>query len=219
MMSSMLSVVMLLLVGCATHNPYGAAEFREAPVQYERVALHEKGLTAEQIATISATRPPAELPVDVALLIITNHYVEPRIEEMFTYGLVQGLKSSEMFDRITLVPDFLIPEELGFAAIQELGVRSLSEYVLVFHLDASEVFRWTELFSSKYELSSAISYIVVDSGTSAMLTADRLHSTHEYKDRLFERGEEEEAQKAILTEQAQLLSSQLDALFNRSERK
>lgn len=210
----MLAASTLCLVSCATHRPYDAAQFREVPVEYGRVTLHSGGLTAEQIAVIGSTRPPQKFPIDVAVILVTQGYVDARTQDMFAYDLVQGLKSSPQIERVTLIPSFLVPTEVGFDAIQELGVRSLSEYVLVFHLDASELYRWTKLLKSQYELSSAIAYIVVDSATSAMLTADRLQSAHVYEDKLFESAEREQAQREILSEQGRLLAAKLNELFS-----
>lgn len=133
---------------------------------------------------------------------------------MFAYDLVQELKKSSKIGRVTLLPAFLIPEQVSFSTIQELGVRALSEYVLVFYWDASEFFRWTAIAVGKYEVDSTVSFIVVDSGTSAMLTADRLHSTEQYTENLFKIGEQERAQKGIFSQQAKLLGRRLDALLS-----
>lgn len=209
-----LPVLALVVAGCASHRMYDAAQFRDRALQYKRLALHENGLTAEQIKVISSTEPPKTFPVDVSVIFIKNGDIDTRLEDMFAYDLVQGLKKSDKIDRVTLVPGFLVPESISFNTIQELGVRSLSEYVLVFYLDASEFFRLTTVLSGEHEVNSSISFILVDSGTSAMLTADRLHSTEKYKESIFRVGEQEKAQKVIFAEQAQLLGKKLDALFS-----
>ena len=171
-------------------------------------------MTAEQIKAITSTQPPKTFPVDVSVIIIKSGYIETRHEDMFSYNIVQELKSSDKINRVTLVPGFLIPQTITFDTLQELGIRSLSEYVLVFYLDASEFFRWTTVASSKYEINSSISFILVDSGTSAILTADRLVSSEEYKENLFKIGEQDKARKQIFSEQAKLLAEKLDALFD-----
>ncbi len=107
-----------------------------------------------------------------------------------------------------------MPEVISFNTIQEIGVRSLSEYVLVFYLDASEMFRWTALVRNRYEVNSSISFIIVDSGTTAILTADRIHSTQQCTEDLFELGEQEKAKKNIFSEQAHLLGKKLERLFH-----
>lgn len=206
-------VLLALIAGCAEHRMYDTAKFRTQKQDYTRIALHEDGLTQDQIEVISSTRPPQEFPVDVSVILLKNGYIDTRLEEMFAYDLVQQLKDSDRIDRVTLVPDYLVPENVSFEAIQELGVRSLSDYVLVFYLDASEFFRWTAIATSKWEVNSSISFILVDSGTSAMLTADRLHSTQQYRTNLFKVGEQEKAQKTIFSEQAGLLGRKLGELF------
>ncbi|MBN2375473.1 MAG: hypothetical protein JXD22_03675 [Sedimentisphaerales bacterium] len=210
----LLLLLVMFTAGCGSHSMYEAAEFRDRPIQYRRLVLHEGGLTAEQIRVISSTQPPKSFPVDVSVIVIVNGYINTQMEDVFTYELVQSLKKSDKIGRVTLVPGFLVPEQINFNVIQELGVRSLSEYVLVFYLNASEMFRWKTVVSGKYEVNSSIEFILVDSGTSAMLTADRLHSTEEYKEEMFQVGKQEKAQKAIFSEQAQLLGEKLDALLD-----
>ncbi|MCA8980410.1 MAG: hypothetical protein H6831_08140 [Planctomycetes bacterium] len=209
-----LAALTLCLTGCTTHQPYDAGEFRQAPLSLKQIALNEGGLTAEQIRVISATEPPRAFPVDVAVVIVTDGYLPAATQELFTYDLVKGLESSSKIGRVTLIPNFLVPDRIGFGSIQELGVRALSEYVIVFHVDPHEIHRWTQIFKSQYRLDSTISYIIVDSGTSAMLTADRLHSTHDYEDKLFEREEREQAQREIFSEQGRLIAAKLDELFS-----
>ena len=204
----------LILTGCASHHTYDTAAFRHNPVEHKQVALHKDGLTAEQIRAISATRPPSEFPVDVAILIIKDGYVQDRVENQFTSSLINSLSASKQIGRITLIPDFLIPREITFNVIQELGVRSLSEYVLLFYMNDRELFQWTNIASGVYEINSSVSVLLVDSGTAAILTADRLYSTHEYKKNAFTIGEQREAQDIIFTEQGALLGSKLDELFS-----
>jgi len=208
-----LPLVVVVFAGCATHRPYEISAFREEPVEFAAVTLHEGGLSAEQIDVIKATRPPHQFPVDVAVILIRRGRISTRAEEMFSHDLIQTLDASDRIGRVTLVPSFLVPETISFPSIQELGVRSLSEYVLVFYLDAAKFMESTCIESNRYELSSSISYILVDSGTSAMLTADRLHSLQEYTDHLFKSGEEKKALETLFSEQARLLGGQLDALF------
>ena len=209
-----LSVLVVLSAGCAKHRLYGGAELRNRTIEYKRVALQADGLTAEEIAIISSTQPPEAYPVDIAIIILKNGYIDRKLEDMFAYDLIQTLNESERIGRVTLIPDFLVPDNVTYGTIQELGVRSLSEYVLVFNLDAWEFLRWTVIATSKFEVNSSISFILVDSGTTALMTADQLHSTQVYHENLFKLGEQEKTQKTIFSEQAKLLGKQMDELFD-----
>lgn len=208
--------ISLAIVGCASHHRYGTAEFRERGVDITKLALDEDGLTEKQIEVISSTKPPVEYPIDIAVIFLKNGYIGSKSEDIFAYEFTQRLKSSPKVDRITLIPDFLVPQRLSFNSMQELGIRSLSEYVVVFNLDSDELFKWTKIVESKFEINSSISYIIVDSYTSAMVTSDRLFSKQEYIGQLFKLEEREQAQKQLFQEQARILSENLDALFSDS---
>ena len=210
----LVAFLLFLSTGCATHRLYETSQFREKPIKYKEVTLNRDGLSKEQIEVISSTEPPNQFPVDISIMFIKSGYINQKVEDIFTYNLIKELKESSKIGRVILIPEFLVPQQIGFMTIQELGVRSLSEYVLVFYLGADEVFTWTTLYKSKYEINSTISFILVDSFTSAMLTSDKLFSAQEYEKSLLKPREQEEAQKQIFSEQAKLLGRKIDALFS-----
>jgi len=205
--------VLTSLSACAVHRSYDTAQFREREVQYSKIALDKDGLSKEQIEIITSTKPPKSFPVDISVVILKNRYLDSGMEDVFTYNVVAELGKSEKIKRITLVPDFLIPNPLSFNAIQELGVRSLSEYVIVLNIDGSELFQWTNILKDKWEISSAVNYIIVDSFTSAMLTSNKLFRTEEYYKNLFELGERRKAQEILFSQQAKLLAANIEELF------
>jgi hypothetical protein len=209
----LLFISFTFVIGCAAPVRYDMAEFRTREIEYGNIALDRDGLTREQIETIAATKPPTSFPVDIALIVLINGYLDPRTKDDFIFTAVTELKKSDKIERITLIPDFLVPGTLDFNAIQELGVRSLSEYAIVFNIDASELFVWTKIIETKFEINSSVNYIFVDSFTSAMLTADKLTTSREYEANLFTLGERREAQKILFTEQAQDLAIQIDRLL------
>ncbi len=202
-----------LLVGCATHQSYDSASFRQRDIGNQDVALSKNGLSREQIDIISSTKPPVSYPIDVSIVVLSDRYISSRAQHIFTYELVQSLKRIDKIERVTLLPKFIIPQKVDFNALQELGVRSLSEYIIVFDLNSKEFFNWTKIFESEFEISSSISYIIVDSFTSAMMTADKLHSTQTYRESLFSSQGERKAQKIIFSEQARLLAQSIKELL------
>ena len=208
-------VLAMLFTGCATHQSYDTSQFRDREISTEKIALDKDGLSLEQIKMISSTKPPNRFPVDIAIIVVTEGYLNSEIENTFTFEIVNELKSFKKIDRITIIPKFLLPNQVNFNTIQELGVRSLSEYTLVLHLNASDLFNWTQIIKSQFEAHSDVNYILVDSFTSAMLTSDKLFSKQVYNTNLFEINEKRKAQKQLFSEQGKLLSSKIKALFNR----
>ncbi|UCD86008.1 MAG: hypothetical protein JSU92_07390 [Deltaproteobacteria bacterium] len=204
----------ILFYGCATHQLYDTAQFRHREVQYKEITLDKEGLTPEQIKAISSTKPPRLFPVDISIILIKDSYIDSEVENAFTYNIVKELSKSKKIKRITLIPDFLIPNPIGFNSIQELGVRSLSEYVLIFDLKGREIFNWTLIIETKFEIKSSINFILVDSYTTAILTSDKLYSTQEYKEKIFRLKERREAQEIIFSEQGKLLAEKIDELFS-----
>ena len=209
-------IVLILFSACATHRSYDTGQFREREIQYSQIALDKDGLSQKQIEVITSTKPPKSFPVDIAILILKNGYINPQIEDTFTYNVIHELNESKKIKRITLIPNFLVPKPISFNAIQELGVRSLSEYIIVFNIDSSELFRWTNILKDKYEITSSVNFIIVDSFTSAMLTSDKLFSTQEYYERLFELDEQRKAQKILFSEQSNLLAEKIEELFSKT---
>ena len=212
-----LIIALISISACAAHKPYDTAEFREREIQYSQIALDKDGLSQKQIEVITSTKPPKSFPVDIAIVILKNGYINPEMEDAFTSNVIQEFKKSKKIKRITLIPDFLVPNPINFNAIQELGVRSLSEYIIVFNMDGSELFSWTNILKDKYEITSSVNFIIVDSFTSAMLTSDKLYSTQEYYEKLFELGERKKAQKILFTEQSKLLAVKIERLFSNTK--
>lgn len=208
-------LICLLGTSCATHRMYDSAAIRNREYQTTNIALSEGGLTPTQVRAIANVSGPGHIPipVDVSVILLKNGYVQTEVEEMFAYDLVQELQESENIQRVTLLPDFLIPSAFSFDAIQELGIRAQTEFVLVFDIDAAEFFHWRSFLAGEHEIVSSISFIMVDSASGALLTTDRLRSSQMYKTRMFKAGEQEAAQKQIFAEQAALMASKFDSLF------
>lgn len=207
-----------LFSGCAAHQSYNTSQFRDRSVNTEKIALNKDGLSLEQIKLISSTKPPKKFPVDIAVILVTDGYISSEVKNTITYNMVSELKKYNKIKRITIIPKFLLPNQLGFNTIQELGVRSLSEYTLVLHINSSDVFNWTKLINSQYEVHSDIDYILVDSYTSAMLTSDKLFSKQIYETNLFEIKERRKAQKQLFAEQGNLLANNIKSLFSSAQK-
>ncbi len=203
----------IIIMGCATHSSYDTAQFRNDEFVTGTITLQEGGLSKDQIDSITSTVPPTEFPIDVALIIMSDGYRRSDAEQIFISNVIENLKQSNIIDRIVPIPEFLLSGTISFTAIQELGIRTLCEYVIVFVLDSDKLFNWTMILKTEYEISSTIDFILVDSQTTAVLASDKLYSETIYGDNIFKSGEMEKAEEEIFGEQADVFSEKILNLF------
>lgn len=208
-------IALISITACGVQS-YGT-KIIERKIHSSKIAPDKNGLSQKQIEVITATKPPESFPVDIAIVILKNGNVDPQVEDVFTHGVIQNFSKSKIIKRVTLIPDFLVPESVNFNAIQELGIRSLSEYVIIFNLNGPELFHWTNMIENKSEIKSSVNFIIVDSFTSAILTSDKLFSTQVYYENIVKVGEQRNAQKILFAEQAKILSKKIDILFSKTE--
>lgn len=211
-----LVVATIFNIGCGTHQIYETSKFNNEGLVVSKVALSKGGLTNQQIKTIAATKPPSKFPLNLAVIFVVDSQVSNEVMNEISYEVISSLKKIDKIGRLTVIPNYIVPENLNFSAIQELGIRSLSEYVLVINLSGRNVFQWTAIVESKFELQSDIEYLFVDSFTTAMLTSDRLISKQVYTSNMFSVGEEKKARSQLFAEQGNLLEKNIDRLLNSS---
>jgi phosphoribosyl-dephospho-CoA transferase len=209
----LLGLLAAILPGCATHSGYDTFQARESEYTTGSIALQEGGLTSEQIEAIRRTRLTSDYPVDISLILIRNGYIDPEQEKILISSVVDRLKKNDKIARVIPVPDFLVPQKINFAKIQELGIRTLSEYVLILYLDARTLFKWTVIIETEYEIESVIDYLLVDSQTTAIMATDKLYSKVLYKENIFKPHEREKAQEEIFSEQGEILGEKMKNLF------
>jgi phosphoribosyl-dephospho-CoA transferase len=209
----LLGLLAAILPGCATHSGYDTFQARESEYTTGSIALQEGGLTSEQIEAIRRTRLTSDYPVDISLILIRNGYIDPEQEKILISSVVDRLKKNDKIARVIPVPDFLVPQKINFAKIQELGIRTLSEYVLILYLDARTLFKWTVIIETEYEIESVIDYLLVDSQTTAIMATDKLYSKVLYKANIFKPHEREKAQEEIFSEQGEILGEKMKNLF------
>jgi hypothetical protein len=94
-----------------------------------------------------------------------------------------------------------------------LGIRTLTEYVLVFVIDTESLFKWTQIVKTKYEITSLVDFFLVDPQTTAVMASDKIFSKITYEQNIFKLGEKEKAQEEIFTEQGKIVGKKLAALF------
>ena len=163
-----------VLCGCAGHQSYDTAQLREREFRAEGVTIDVEGLSPAQISSISATRPPASLPVDIALMLVKESRIPIEMEELLLLNVIANVQGTPAVQRVTPIPRLLRPVSFTWAAIQELGIRTLSEYVVILSVDSERLMKWTKILDTKFEITSRIDFMVVDSRTTAVVGTDRL---------------------------------------------
>lgn len=209
-----LSIISYLFTGCGGYA-LETAKMRERDYNVSKIALTQNGLTQSEINAISQTKYPKEFPVDLSIIVMKDYYVDNSMEQIFLKNIVDSLKTSKKIDRIIPIPRFLIPNEISFPKIQELGIRSLSEYTAVFDINAETFFHIEEILNSKVEITSTIDFILVDSKTTAIVASDRLYSSIIYDGQVFKNTNKRKAQEEIFAEQGKEFSKIISNVFKK----
>ncbi len=203
-----------LLTGCASYS-LETAKIRDRDFNVGKITLTQNGLTQSEISSITQTKYPTEFPVDFSIVLMKDYYVDNSMEQIFLKNIVDSLKTSEKIDRIVPIPRFLIPNEISFPRIQELGIRSLSEYVAVFNIDTETFFKVENILDSKIEITSTIDFILVDSRTTAIVASDKLFSSIIYETQIFTNTNKRKAQQEIFAEQGRAFSKIISGIFKK----
>lgn len=203
-----------LLVGCGGYS-LETAQMRDRDFNVSKITLTLNGLTQAEINSISQTKYPTEFPIDFSIVLMKDYYVDNSMEQIFLKNIVDSLKSTDKIDRIVPIPRFLVPNEISFPRIQELGIRSLSEYVAVFKIDTETFFKIENILDSKVEITSTIDFILVDSRTTAIVASDKLHSNIIYDAQIFKNTNKRKAQEEIFAEQGRSFSKIISGIFKK----
>ncbi len=207
-------------MACASHQEYNTASFKYKSYRpsMQNIALNPNGLTPQQIKVIASTKAPHDFPLDISVIFLTDGYINSDLKDVLQFGIISQLKTNPKISRITIIPDFIIPNSISFSSIQELGIRSLSQLVIVFNMNSSDIFKeYVFMEGRKIKVTSRIDYMIVDSYTSAILTTERLYSEKIYNDEAFKAGEREKAVREIFREQAIILGHSINTLFENAD--
>lgn len=177
------------------------------------IAVGEGGLSRDQVSSILATKFPPEEPVSVSIFYLF------RDENIDGYdplrAIVAKLKELPFIDRIVIVPRILYGTGISLDRIQQIGVRSLSEYSIVFFSDAENVFFSYKSPAGTYIVSSTLEFMLVDNRTTAIIATDTLFSEFDTTFELFSDKAYRESLDAMYAEQTKLLNAKLTTLFSR----
>jgi hypothetical protein len=122
-------------------------------------------------------------------------------------------KNVNNVEKFVPIPRIFIPQKLTFDVIQDLGVRSLCEYTVIFYNNSNKSMSFSQFFKGEFKFESDIEFSLIDNQTTAIIASDRLYSSIIKKRDFLGSRDIEEAEDEIYTLQAKLLADKLNNLF------
>ena len=205
----------LFVVGCSTApSSYDSFSYRESNFNETNVTISEKGLSTEQVNSILSTGFPPKNTISLAVIFLYRYNSYSANNNGLSYYIMNEGKNINGVEKFVPIPRIFIPSRLSFDNIQELGIRSLCEYTLIFYNNSYRTMTFSQFLSGEYKFESDIEFSLIDNQTTAIIASDRLYSSLIKKRTLLSSQDIEEAEDEIYTLQAKLLTEKLNALFN-----
>ena len=206
----------LFFVGCtAVPSSYDSFSYRESNFNETNVTISEKGLSTEQINGILSTRFPPENTVSLAVIFLYRYNSLSANNNGLSYYIMNEGRNINGVEKFVPVPRIFIPSKLSFENIQELGIRSLCEYTLIFYNNSNRTMTFSQFLRGEFKFESDIEFSLIDNQTTAIIASDRLYSSIIVKRQSLSNQDIEEAEDEIYTLQAKLLTEKLNILFNK----
>jgi hypothetical protein len=123
-------------------------------------------------------------------------------------------KNIHNVEKFVPIHRIFIPPKITFDNIQELGIRSLCEYTLLFYNNSNKSMTFSQFIRGEFKFESDIEFSLIDNQTTAVIASDRLYSSIIKKRDFLNSNDIEEAEAEIYTLQAKLLAEKLNRLFN-----
>ncbi|MDR1419173.1 MAG: hypothetical protein LBI86_02245 [Treponema sp.] len=213
-MYTAVSILSFVFIGCAAAPPsYDSFTYRTNDFTETNVAISEKGLSQEIIGAILSTKFPPENKVSIAVIFLYQYNSYNAGNSGLSYYIMNEGKNITHVEKFAPVPRIFIPQKITFEVIQELGIRSLCEYTLIFYNNSNRSRNFSQFVHGEFQFESDIEFSLIDNQTTAIIASDRLYSTVIKKRQLLSDKDIEEAEDEIYTLQAKLLSEKLNALF------
>ena len=212
-------IIILILSGCAAApESYDSFSYRDSSFTETNIAISDKGLSREQIAGILSTKFPPKNTVSIAAIFLyRNRYnYSTNNNELSYYIMKQGKKINNV-EKFVPIPRIFIPQKLSFDIIQDLGIRSLCEYTLLFYNNSNRTMTVSQLIKGEFKFESDIEFTLIDNQTTAIIASDRLYSSVIKKMQFLSDKDIEEATDEIYTLQAELLAAKLNTLFRNKQ--
>jgi hypothetical protein len=212
-----LVIVSLIISSCGKiPSSYDSFSYRESDFNETNLTISEKGLSKEQIDNILSTKFPPENTVSIAVIFMFNYNSYSVNNNGFPYYIMNHEKKIHNVEKFVPIPRIFIPYKLTFDIIQDLGIRSLCEYTLIFYSNSVRTITFSQWIKGEYKFESDIEFSIIDNRTTAIIASDRLHSSIiKYRETLGDK-DKEEAENEIYTLQAELLTEKLNNLFTKN---
>ena len=208
-------VLALFILSCAAApSSYNSFSYREGEFNITNVTVSERGLTQEQISSILSTKFPPDNEVSIAVIFLQNFNSRNTIVNGLPYYIMNQGRNITSVEKFVPIPRIFIPRSLTFDIIQDLGIRSLCEYTLIFYNSSGRSMTFSQLIKNEYKFESDIEFSLIDNQTTAIIASDRLYSSIVKKRDILHGTDMEEAEHEVYTLQAELLAEKLSELFN-----
>jgi hypothetical protein len=210
-----LIIVSVFFFGCGTTS-YDSFSYREGGFnETNNIAISENGLTKGQIDSIIATKFPPDNTVSLAVIFLyrsRSYYTNNN--ELSYYIMKQG-KNINNVEKFVPIPKIFIPSKITFDTIQDLGIRALCEYTLIFYNYSNRTMTFSEWIRGEFKFESDIEFSLIDNQSTAIIASDRLYSSIIKKGKYYRDIDIKEAEDELYTLQAELLAEKLNILFSK----
>ena len=208
------TVQAIFFLSCSSApKSYDSFSYRTSDFEETNLAISEKGLSKELIEAILSTKFPPSSDVSIAVIFLYNYRSYNANNSGLPYYIMNQGKSINNVEKFVPVPRIFIPRNLTFETIQELGIRSLCEYTLIFYNNSNRTMTFSQWLSGEFKFESDIEFSLIDNQTTAIIASDRLYSSIIKKRTSLSNKDIEEAEDEIYTLQANLLTEKLNLLF------
>ena len=212
----LLPFLSLFILSCALAPPtYDSFTARESDFNITEVTVSERGLSQAQISIILSTRFPPDNEVSIAVIFLQNFNSRNGNVNGLPYYIMNQGRNIIGVEKFVPVPRVFIPRSLTFDGIQDLGIRSLCEYTLIFYNTTGRSITLSQLFRGEYRFESDIEFSLIDNQTTAIIASDRLYTSIIKRRDVWHGTDMEEAEYEVYTLQAQLLVEKLNELFRK----
>jgi hypothetical protein len=208
-----LLALLLVLSNCATGS-YGTTKFRNDVMESNNIAFSPNGLSKEQIDVILNTKFPPDKPISLSLFFLVQDLYYRPVKYDPTQTIIQKLDNTPYIKRIVPVPTIFLPTQLTIDSIQQIGIRSLSEYSIIFYGDSSLTFFSYKSPLGNYMVSSTLDFVIIDNRTTAIISSDKLFSEFQTPVEFLTDKEYQKTLIDMYNEQANILYDKINTLFN-----
>jgi hypothetical protein len=181
-LSAAVALIVIFQISSRTTSSLGTTQYRTAGMDTNNIALSPNGLSKDQIDTILSTQFPPKQPVSLSLFYLPNRHYDKYDP---VPSIINKINRSGIIERIVPIPSILYPKSISFDAIQQIGIRSLSEYSLLLFGETENVFSSYKSPSGNYMLTSTLEFMIIDNRTTAIIASDKLYSEFQIPVQLF----------------------------------